>query len=100
MAELPIVCALDPNDLQKRREELLPGLLQRAEAHEFHETGVRVRFPASAEILAAIFRVIDAERQCCRFLRFHVTVEPDIGPIYLNVTGPPGAAGFLTDLVR
>jgi hypothetical protein len=100
MTELPIVCTLDPRDLQKRRDELLPGLLRRAETHEIHETGVRVRFPASAEILADIFRVIEAERQCCRFLRFHVTVEPDLGPIFLDINGPPGTAEFLTDLVR
>jgi hypothetical protein len=99
MAELPIVCTLDPRDLQKRRDELLPGLLHRAEAHEIHETGVRVRFPVSAEILADIVRAIEVERQCCRFLRFNLTVEPDLGPIYLDVTGPTGTAQFLAGLV-
>jgi hypothetical protein len=43
--------------------------------------------------------VIDAERQCCRFLRFQLTVEPDLGPMWLEVAGPPGTADFLTDLL-
>ncbi len=39
------------------------------------------------------------ERQCCRFLRFAVAAERDGGPISLEVTGPPGTAQFLEQLV-
>jgi len=37
--------------------------------------------------------------KCCRFLRFAVAAEPDGGPISLEVTGPPGTAQFLEQLV-
>jgi len=40
-----------------------------------------------AAILANIARAIDAERQCCRVLRFSITVEPDGGPISVELTG-------------
>ena len=45
-----------------------------------------------------IAQAIDAERQCCRFVRFTLTVEPDEGPITLDLTGPPGSREFLSAL--
>ena len=60
--------------------------------------GYRLRFTATDDILPAIARAVDAERQCCRFLRFQVTVEPDGGPIWLDTIGPVGAGEFLAAL--
>ena len=59
-------------------------------------TGMRLRLPADA--LSAILQAVDAERQCCRFLRFDITVEPDGGPIRLELVGPPGTREFLSAL--
>ena len=44
--------------------------------------------------------MIDAERQCCRFLRFDLRVEPDVGPIALELTGPEGTEAFLEALLE
>jgi hypothetical protein len=99
MAELPIVCTLTPATLRTRRAELLPGLLERSEARELLPGGYRMRFTASGDVLHAIAQAIDAERQCCRFLRFTVTVEPDGGPITLDLTGPSGTREFLDALI-
>jgi hypothetical protein len=90
---------LTPTDLQRRRDDLLVGLLQVAEHSEATDVGYRFRFAACSETLARIATVIDAERQCCRFLRFQLTIEPDLGPISLEVSGPPGTAGFLADVL-
>jgi hypothetical protein len=60
--------------------------------------GIRVRF--SCEVLPTIVATVDAERQCCRFLRFTITVEPDGGPIWLELTGPPGTREFLSGLLE
>ena len=49
-------------------------------------------------MLAAIAATVDAERQCCRFLRFQLTVEPDVGEISLDLTGPPGTREFVSAL--
>jgi hypothetical protein len=48
---------------------------------------IRFRFPATSDALATLARVIEAERQRCRFLRFSITVEPAGGPIYFDLTG-------------
>jgi hypothetical protein len=96
----PIACTLTPADLRTRRDQLLPGLLEQAEARAELPNGCRYRFAVSADRLQAITNVIDAERQCCRFFRFQVTVEPDLGPVWLDVTGPDGTREFLADLAR
>jgi hypothetical protein len=99
MADLPIVCTLTPAALNTRREELLSQLLRRAQAHEELPQGHRWRFAASDDILTTIARAIEAERQCCRFLRFSITVEADGGPILLELTGPPGTREFVAALL-
>ena len=99
MADLPIVCTLDRDGLRTRRDDLLPGLIAAAEAREELQDGYRLRF-AQADVLPRLLRVIETERKCCRFLRFEVTLEPDLGPISVTVTGPPGTREFLAALVE
>jgi arsenate reductase (thioredoxin) len=100
MVDLPIACTLSPDALQVRRQGLLADLLRRAQSHEPTPDGVRVAFSADGETLATIARVVDAERQCCRFLRFVITVAPDGGPIVLELSGPAGTREFLAGLLE
>jgi hypothetical protein len=62
-----------------RKAALLPGLVGRADSRQETATGIRLRLPADA--LSAVLETVDAERKCCRFLRFDITVVPDGGPI-------------------
>jgi hypothetical protein len=98
MDDLPIACTLDPSSLKTRRGGLLAELLRRAVEREELPAGHRLRFAAADDTLALIARTVDAERHCCRFLRFHITVEPDGGPIWLELTGPPGTREFVSAL--
>ena len=52
-----------------------------------------VRMPVIAEM-------IDGERQCCRFLRFAVVLEANLGPVSLELTGPAGTRAFLEALLE
>lgn len=97
-SDLPIVCSLTPEALEARRQGLLSELLDLAEDRELLPQGMRLRFPAAPATLSAVARAVEAERQCCRFLRFSITVEPDDGPIVLELTGPPGTGEFLAGL--
>jgi hypothetical protein len=99
MADLPIACTLNADDRRQRRADLLAGLMARAVAADPVDGGMRFRFDASSEVLSELVRVIDAERHCCRFLRFELTVTPDLGPMSLEVSGPPGTAPFLSALL-
>ena len=99
MKELPIACELTPAELAARREGLLPGLLDQAQERMNLSNGLRFSFAPSSEFLRAAVQTIDAERQCCRFLKFELTVEPDGGQMRLEITGPPGTAEFLNTLM-
>jgi hypothetical protein len=99
MAESPIVCTLLPDELRERREGLLAELSRRVLGREDRGDGVRLEFASDPDTLALIASVVDAERQCCRFLRFSIQVESDDGPIYLDLTGPPGTREFLAGML-
>lgn len=98
MTQLPVVCTLTPETMATRRAQLLPGLFRRAQAVEATGDGYRLRFDSLAETLHAITAAIEAERHCCRFLRFELIVEPDEGPVMLTLSGPPGAREFVAAL--
>ncbi len=98
MAELPIACTLTPEALRTRREGLLTDLVRRAVRREDLSDGLRLEFAPSGETLALIARAVEAERHCCRFLRFGMTVEPDGGPVFLDLTGPAGTRDFISAL--
>ena len=99
MADLPIACTLSPEALRTRRDGVLADLLRRAEHHELMDEGLRVRFSPEGDTLGVIARAVDAERQCCRFLRFAITVEPDGGAISLELSGPAGTREFIAGLL-
>src|SRR5262245_40869810 len=98
-AGLPIACTLTPADLKAMRDGLLPGLLARAGAREAIPEGFRWRFAPAPDLIAQAAAVIDAEHRCCRFLRFQLVVEAGDGPVWLEVSGPPGTRDFLLALV-
>jgi hypothetical protein len=98
MMKEPIFCTLTPGQLRKQRDALLPGLVRRATFVDPLDDGYQLRFDPSSKTLDAIAKVIDAERQCCRFLRFDLTIMPDGGPITLAVTGPTGTREFMDGL--
>jgi len=100
MADLPIACSLQPAELKRRAADLLPGVMRTATTCASITGGYRFEFAPSAELLSALVGVMDAERQCCRFLRFQLTVEPNDGPIRLDVTGPEGTQEFLGGLLN
>jgi hypothetical protein len=95
---LPIVCTLKPGELEARRDGLLTGLMAKASAQEQIPGGFRWRFDPDANLAQEVGAVIDAEHQCCRFLQFQLLVEPGDGPMWLEVTGPPGTEDFLSAL--
>jgi hypothetical protein len=94
-----IVCTLDSGEFNRKRTDLLPGLIARSIGREELPEGLRWRFAPDDGLLAQIATVIDAERRCCRFLRFELIVESNGGEISLSATGPAGTREFLASLV-
>jgi len=91
-------CSLAPEELQKRRQDLIPGLLKRAKEVIDLENGVRARFASSPGLLSSLATVIEQEQICCSFLRFRISIAPHGGDVEVEVTGPPGTAEMLRGL--
>src|SRR5438093_4744797 len=94
-SDLPTACTLTPEELRHGRQALLPGVIAWAEAHEPLGDGFRFRFKSEPGLIPALAAMLEGERRCCRFLHFQVIAEQDEGPVWLDVTGPPGTAEFL-----
>jgi hypothetical protein len=92
------MCTLSPDTMATRKADLLTRLVARATSIEPLGEGMRLSFAPSTKTVQTIVAAIDAERQCCRFLRFALNVEPDLGPIVLEVSGPAGTRRFLEGL--
>jgi len=63
MRDLPIVCTLQPGELNARATQLLPGIVASAKARHPIENGVRFEFKPEGEVLTSTIQMIDAERQ-------------------------------------
>jgi hypothetical protein len=92
---LPIACSLTDAALQERRREVLEKVRDAVVETRELEDGYSYQLPPSEEWLAKLTHLVNLERQCCPFLRLRITVEPDNGPFWLELTGPPGTKDFL-----
>lgn len=90
----PIACTLNASQ-RYARESLIRELFQAAEQIRSFDQGIEARFSGDSVWLRKITDVAVIERECCQFLRFEITAEPELGPIVLRVTGPTGTGDFL-----
>ena len=92
---LQIACSLTDAALQERRRYVLQKIRNAVVETRGLEDGYSYQLPASEEWLAQLTHLVNLERQCCPFLRLKIIVEPDNGPFWLELTGPPGTKEFL-----
>lgn len=85
---VPIVCSLSGSQLRERATTLLRRFGLALIATEELPNGYAFRLAGDNETVALLAELIAAERQCCPFLTFEVTSEPNLGPIVVRITGP------------
>ena len=90
-----VSCTLSPDALAARRQNLLAKVAAAARVNTPTVDGRRFEFDGTDEMLALITSMIQAERKCCEFLQFQLTISPAGGPIALELTGPAGTREFL-----
>lgn len=93
--QLPVACTLSEPDLAQRRAGLFTDLARRRQEARWLADGITLRYSSEQGTLALLGEFIQLESQCCPFLRFQLTVDPGGGPIWLELTGPPGTRDFL-----
>ena len=91
-------CSLSANELNAQRSQLIPGLFHRAEKVDAIPNGLSFRFAHQANLVTELAALIEKERVCCSFLSFRLCTEKGVGPITLEVSGPPGTVEMLKNL--
>jgi hypothetical protein len=96
--DLPIACSLTDSQLQQRLQNVLHKVGNAVVETKELEDGYAYRLPTNEEWLMALVNLVNLERQCCPFFRLRITVEPGNGPMWLELTGPPGTKDFLATI--
>jgi len=86
-------------ELRQRETTLLAQFKSAVIATEEPDEGYLFRLPGDKKYFALVTEVLWAERDCCPFLRFELTPEPNQGPLELRLTGPAGTKDFLRSVL-
>ncbi len=92
---LPVACGLDDAALAARSDEVRRDLFAMAEETRELADGYAFRFAAANGWAAKLLDFVEAERRCCSFFRFELAFEPNLGPIWLRLSGPEGTKPFI-----
>ncbi|MCF3132209.1 heavy metal-responsive transcriptional regulator [Streptomyces olivochromogenes] len=93
--DAPVACTLGGAELSERTAQW-QQLVGKAEDHEKIPDGVRLTFPAGAELAGELATLAAAEQCCCAFFDFTLHLTPTA--LQLEVRAPEPAAGMLADL--
>lgn len=80
----PLVCSLSGPELIDRVTEW-QQVSSQALSRKIESGRVISTFPADAQLLQQLRRLIAAEAECCSFMRFQITEEPDQLTVELRV---------------
>jgi hypothetical protein len=94
-SDTPIACRLSDSEFRKREATLLAQFKSMVTTTEELRDGYVFRVPGDAKSFAIVTELIAAERACCPFLTFEMTAPPNMSPLMVSVTGPPGSKEFL-----
>jgi DNA-binding transcriptional MerR regulator len=93
--DAPVACTLGGAELGERTEQW-QQLVGKAEGREEIEDGLRLSFPAGAELAGEVAALAAGEQGCCAFFDFTLHLTPTA--LQLEVRAPESAAGMLADL--
>jgi hypothetical protein len=91
----PIACRLSDSEFRKREARLLSQFKSTVLSTEELPDGYALRILGDKKGMVLLCKLILAERECCPFLTFELTAQPNMGPVSVRVTGPSGTKDFL-----
>ena len=97
-----IVCDLTAIPADAREQHLLTSAQIFSAAQEIRELpdGYAFCLPNDPGMWMALASFVEQERRCCPFWAFGLNVEPNNGPLWLQLTGPEGAKQLLQEAFR
>jgi hypothetical protein len=97
--DMPIACRLSDPELRKREATLLSRFKSSVLSTEELRDGYAFGILGDKEEMVLVCELILAERECCPFLTFELTAQPNMGPVSVRVTGPSGTKDFLKTIL-
>lgn len=97
--DMPIACRLSDPELRKREATLLSQFKSAVLSAEELPEGYAFSILGEMEKMVIVCELILAERECCPFLTFELTAQPNMGPLGVRVTGPSGTKDFLKTIL-
>jgi hypothetical protein len=97
--DIRVVCCLSEVELRKRVVTLLARFESAVISTEELSDGYVFRVPGDKKWMGVVWEAIVAERECCPFLTFELTAQPNMGPVSVRVTGPAGTKDFLKTML-
>jgi len=97
--EIPVACCLSDEELRNREATLLAQFKAALIKHEELDNGYLFRILGDKKSIALVSELIMAERECCPFLKFELSLEPGMGPVSVRMTGPARTKEFLKSVL-
>ena len=97
--DIRVTCCLSDAELGKRVATLHTRFASAVIATEELPDGYVFRVPGDKKWMGVVWEAIVAERECCPFLTFELTAQPNMGPVSVRVTGPAGTKDFLKTIL-
>ena len=92
----PIACSLTASEMRRRQDDTAEIARRALTSRVPLESGERLTFDAGPDTERELRAVIAAESECCSFLAFDLTREPE--KLRLDVTGPADARPIIEGL--
>jgi hypothetical protein len=93
--DIRVACCLSDAELCKRVATFLARFESAVIATEELPDGYVFQVAGGKKWMGVVREAIVAERECCPFLTFQLTAQPNMEPVSVRVTGPAGTKDFL-----
>lgn len=98
-ANIPVACTLSDPERREREAILIAQFRSTVISITELADGYAFQLSSGKDSLTLVSELMIAERECCPFLTFQLTAEPNTGTLTLRVTGPDGSKEFLKALL-
>jgi len=90
-----LACRLIGPELAERKALIAAELLDQVASVVESDDGFTLRWSSGDPWAERVLEIVRLERQCCPFIRFELTIEPNDGPVTLRLLGNDEVKQFI-----